>query len=214
MSKEIKIAYVFPGQGSQEIGMGAYLYRNYESARKLYTVADSILGFPISQLCMCGPLEELTRTVNVQPSILLTTIACYEAAREISANKLPEPAFLAGHSLGEYSALVVSHALGMHDALKLTRERGRLMYRAGEENPGGMLAIIGAAESAVHEICAESGMAISNINAPGQIVISGIDADMAKAKRIAQTRGIRRIVQLNVSGPFHSRWMQPACDGL
>jgi [acyl-carrier-protein] S-malonyltransferase len=194
--------------------MGAYLYRSYESVRKLYTQADSTLGFPISQLCMCGPLEELTRTVNVQPSILLTTIACYEAAREISKNRLPEPAFLAGHSLGEYSALVVGHALGIQDALNLTRERGRLMHQASLQNPGGMLAIIGAAENEVQDLCAESGMEISNINAPGQIVISGVNADMAKAKQIAQIRGIRRIVQLNVSGPFHSRWMQPAGESL
>ncbi len=205
-------AYVFPGQASQKVGMGQGVYAKYRSARTVFEVADESLGFPLSQLCFEGPAEELTKTVNVQPAILATSVACLEAAREAMGRKLPTPAYVAGHSLGEYTALVASDALPLADALKLVRERGRLMYEAGLKMPGSMMAVIAFDRAPLMEVCAETGVEISNINAPGQLVISGALDKLEKAAALAKQRGARRLIPLNVSGAFHSTLMEPVLD--
>jgi [acyl-carrier-protein] S-malonyltransferase len=207
------IAFIFPGQGSQAIGMGKNLYDNYEIARKLFDDADKILNFPLSRLCFEGPEEELIKTINVQPAIFVTSLACFEVTRSL-LDKYDSPAFVAGHSLGEYTALVVAGVMNFKDALLLLRERGRLMNEAGEMNPGGMLALIGASEAKAEIICQKSGTEISNINSPGQIIISGSNECLQKARAICEEEGIRRIIPLKVSGAFHSRWLKPASDGL
>ena len=214
MVEKTKIAYVFPGQGSQTVGMGADLYANYSSARAVFDEADKALGFPLTRLCFEGPEEELTQTINVQPAVLTVSIACLKAALEVSGNRLPPPAFVAGHSLGEYTALVVAGVLSLSDAVLLVRERGRLMHEAGRRKPGGMLAVIGLDEEATREICLSAGTEVSNINSPGQIVISGAEEDLAEARRLAETKGARRVIPLKVSGAFHSLLMEPAVEGL
>jgi [acyl-carrier-protein] S-malonyltransferase len=208
------IAFIFPGQGSQAIGMGKNLYDNYDIARKLFHDADKILNFPLSRLCFEGPEEELTKTVNVQPAIFITSLACFEVARSLLKDKYNAPALVAGHSLGEYTALVVAGVMNFKDAILLLRERGRLMNEAGVKNPGGMLALIGASEKIAEVICQKSSTEISNINSPGQIIISGNTESLQNARTICGEEGIRRIIPLKVSGAFHSRWLKPASDGL
>jgi [acyl-carrier-protein] S-malonyltransferase len=204
-----KVAYVFPGQGSQSTGMGLDLYNNYSSAKEVFDGADAALGFPLSRLCFEGPEEELRKTHNVQPAILVVSIACLKALEETAIVNFPSPAFVAGHSLGEYTALVAAGALGLSDAVLLVRERGRLMYEAGLTNPGSMLAVIGLDEETVTDICLQSGTEISNINCPGQIVVSGAVQALAEANRLAKERGARVLIPLKVSGAFHSALMEP-----
>jgi [acyl-carrier-protein] S-malonyltransferase len=208
MAELSKAAYVFPGQGSQNIGMGLDLYNSYSSAKEVFDEADATLGFPLSLLCFEGPEEQLTKTNNVQPAILVASIACLKAAEEASHNDLPSPTFVAGHSLGEYTALVAANVLSISDAVSLVRERGRLMYEAGLKNPGGMLAIIGPDEEAIKDICFHSKTEISNVNCPGQIVISGAIDALAEANNLARMKGARPI-PLKVSGAFHSALMEP-----
>ena len=214
MVEEIKVAYVFPGQGSQSLGMGLDLYVHFASSRDVYDEVDKILGFPLSRLCFEGPEEDLTQTINVQAAVLTTSIACLKAAQEVTENGLPAPTFVAGHSLGEYTALVVSGVLSLSDAVRLVRERGRLMHEAGQRKPGGMLALIGLDKEIIEDICLSVGTTISNINSPGQIVISGSQDNLAKARRLAQIKGARRAIPLKVSGAFHSALMEPALEGL
>jgi len=208
-----KLAYVFPGQGSQGVGMGLDLYRNFSAAREVFEEADEALGFPLSRLCFEGPEEELAQTINAQPAILTVSIACLKAAFQV-AGKLICPAFMAGHSLGEYTALVAAQVLDFGDAVRLTRERGRLMQEAGVIVPGGMVAIIGLDEVSVEQVCQETGAEIANLNSPGQIVISGTREAMVRAIDLARAMGARRAISLNVSGAFHSRLMQPAAEGM
>lgn len=214
MLEDIKVAYVFPGQGSQSLGMGLDLYVHYNSARDVYDEVDKTLGFPLSRLCFEGPEEDLTQTINVQAAVLTTSIACLRAAQEVTDNALPLPTFVAGHSLGEYTALVVAGVLTLSDAVRLVRERGRLMHEAGKRTPGGMQAIIGLDQDVIENICLSVGTTVSNINSPGQIVISGTQDNLAKARRLAQIKGARRIIPLKVSGAFHSTLMDPAIEGL
>jgi len=209
MAELSKVAYVFPGQGSQSVGMGLDLYKTYPSAKGVFDEADASLGFSLSRLCFEGPDEELTKTHNVQPAILVVSIACLKALQEVSRGNLSSPAFVAGHSLGEYTALVAAGALGLTDAVLLVRERGRLMYEAGLKNPGSMLAVIGLDEETVKDVCLQSGTEISNINCPGQIVISGAAQALAEANKLAKTRGARALIPLKVSGAFHSALMEP-----
>jgi len=203
-----KIAYVFPGQGSQKVGMGFDLYNSYSSAKEIFDQADAALGFPLSRLCFEGPEEELIKTKNVQPAILTTSIACLRAAQEARNDDLPSPAFLAGHSLGEYTALVAANVLSLSDAVVLVQERGKLMYEAGLKNQGGMLAIIGLSNEAVEDVCFHSKTEISNVNCPGQIVISGAIDALAEANKLAKMKGAR-LIPLKVSGAFHSALMNP-----
>jgi len=209
MSELSKVAYVFPGQGSQSTGMGMDIYNSYPSIRAVFEEADASLGFSLSRLCFEGPDEELTKTHNVQPAILVVSIACLKAIEEVAMDNFPSPAFVAGHSLGEYTALVAAGALDLDDAVLLVRERGRLMYEAGLRNPGSMLAVIGLDAETVKDICLHSGTEISNINCPGQIVISGATQALAEADKLARVRGARVLIPLKVSGAFHSTLIEP-----
>jgi [acyl-carrier-protein] S-malonyltransferase len=206
-------AFVFPGQGSQKVGMGRDLYDNFASVREVFEEADEALGFPLSRLCFEGPEEELAQTVNAQPAIMTVSVACLKAAAGV-AGKLICPAFMAGHSLGEYTALVAAEVLDFAEAVQLTRRRGELMQEAGEKVPGGMAAIIGLDMVSVEEVCQESGAQISNLNSPGQIVISGSRESLVRAMDLARAMGARYIMPLKVSGAFHSPLMQPATEGM
>ena len=210
MAELPKVTYVFPGQGSQSTGMGLDLYNSYTSAKEVFDGVDASLGFSLSRLCFEGPEEELKKTHNVQPAILVVSIACLKALEEAKIANLPSPAFVAGHSLGEYTALVAAGALGLTDAVLLVRERGRLMHEAGLKNPGSMLAVIGLDEETVKDISFRSGAEISNINCPGQIVVSGAAQALAEADKLAKTKGARAVIPLKVSGAFHSALMEPA----
>jgi len=211
--KEGSLAYVFPGQGSQRVGMGLDLYQGFSSAREVFEEADDALGFSLSRLCFEGPEEELSQTANAQPAILTVSLACLKAASQV-AGQLICPAFMAGHSLGEYTALVAAQVLDFVDAVRLTRQRGRLMQEAGERVPGGMVAIIGLDELSVEQVCQEAGAQIANLNSPGQTVISGAKETLVRAADLARAMGARHIMPLKVSGAFHSPLMQPATDGM
>lgn len=206
-----RIAYVFPGQGSQAIGMGYELCRSSPRAKEVFEEADEALQFPLSRLCFEGPEDELRQTVNSQPAILTASIACLKAAE---LNGTIEPVYVAGHSLGEYTALVAAGVLEFADAVRLVRERGRLMQVAGEVKPGGMAAIIGLDDESVEEVCLETGAQIANLNCSGQIVVSGTKEAIARTMDLAQSRGAVGVVPLEVSGAFHSRLMQPAVEGM
>jgi len=212
MAETARIAYIFPGQGAQSVGMGQDLYDGFESSRAVFKQADEALGFSLSQLCFEGPEEELRQTVNSQPAIVTVSLALLSAARENGA--LPLPSFVAGHSLGEYTALAAAGVLDFSDAVRLTRERGRLMHQAGQQNPGAMAAIIGLEEALLEEICWQTGASIANFNCPGQLVISGHSDAVSKASEEALAKGASRTVPLQVSGAFHTQLMQPAAEGL
>ena len=209
-----QVAWVFPGQGSQWVGMGRDLYDNLNSARAIFDQADNALGFPLSKLCFEGPEDELRQTINAQPALVVASFACLEATREVSGSSLPAPAFVAGHSLGEYTALAVAGVFDFATAVRLARERGRLMHEAGQARPGGMAAIIGLDEAPLAEVCQKSDTCIANINCPGQIVISGAAENITKAMEMATAAGASRAIPLQVSGAFHSPLMQPAVDGM
>jgi [acyl-carrier-protein] S-malonyltransferase len=184
------------------------LYDNVASARAIFEEADRALGFPISRLCFEGPEEELRQTVNAQPALVTAAFACLEAAREINGDKLATPAFTAGHSLGEYTALAAAGVFDFATAVRLARERGRLMHEAGQKRAGGMAAIIGLEETKLAEVCRQSDTVIANINCPGQIVISGAIESLNKGMEMAKAAGSIRAIPLQVSGAFHSALME------
>ncbi len=202
------LALCFPGQGSQKPGMGKDVFEVSAAARAVFRAADDVLGRPLSQLCFQGPDEELTRTANAQPAILISSVALLAAALESEA-LAKRPSFCAGHSLGEYTALVSAGALAFEDALLLVQERGRLMEEAGREQPGTMAAIVGLEEEDVQVICADTGAEICNYNAPGQVVVGGAPEAVEAACRLAKERGGRGL-PLKVSGAFHTSLMEQA----
>lgn len=182
-------------------------------AREVFEEADSALGFNLSRLCFEGPEDLLRQTINAQPAILAVSIAYLRAAQELDET-IARPAFVAGHSLGEYTALVPARVLSFKDAICLARERGRLMQEAGERNRGGMVAVIGLDEPTVRDICNVCGIQVANINCPGQIVVTGLAEPLAKAAELAKARGAQRVMPLQVSGAFHSRLMESAARGM
>jgi len=201
-------AYIFPGQGSQYVGMGKDLYDASDAAKTFFDKADALLGFSISKICFEGPEEELKQTKNTQPAIFLHSIVLFHLMNNLKFD------MTAGHSLGEYSALVAAGALTFENGLKLVRLRGELMQRAGIEQPGTMAAIVGLDAKAVNGICAEVSktgiVQAANFNSPGQIVISGSNTGVRKAMEFAKTQGAKIVKELSVSGAFHSPLMKSA----
>ncbi len=210
-----KTAYIFPGQGTQHVGMGEELWRNSPAARRVFQEADDVLNRPLSRLIFEGPREELDKTTNAQPAILVVSLAYLKAVDEaVGLEALGPLAFSAGHSLGEYTALVASGAMSMADGVRLVQERGRLMQYASSLRPGGMAAILGLDEFTMEEIALETGVKIANVNSEDQIVISGDRLSLARAMDLATARGARKTIRLAVSGAFHSHLMAPAAEGL
>jgi [acyl-carrier-protein] S-malonyltransferase len=207
----VKIACIFPGQGSQYVGMGEDFFGGDAASRKLFERADEILGFALSRICFEGPEEELKQTRNTQPAIFLHSLVAF---RKLNAT----PDMTAGHSLGEYSALVAAGAVSFEDGLRLVRLRGELMQKAGEEQRGTMAAVVGLMPDAVEALCKEAASAgivqPANFNSPGQIVISGSVDGVRKGMELAKARGAKLVKELVVSGAFHSPLMASARDGL
>ena len=206
-------AYIFPGQGSQYVGMARDFPEALPDAHALIEQADRTLGFPLSRVCFDGPEEELRQTRNTQPAIFLHSILASRALQKSEA-----PAMVAGHSLGEYSALVVAGALSFEDGLRLVRVRGELMQAAGESQRGTMAAIVGLGAEALQELCREASSAgvvqPANFNSPGQTVISGSVEGVHRAMELARERGAKLVKELVVSGAFHSPLMEEAREGL
>ena len=206
-----KIAFLFPGQGSQYVGMGQDLYEAYPEARATFDQANDVLGFALSGLCFNGPEETLKDTINTQPAIFVTSVALLRA---LESNKLQPPGLVAGHSLGEYSALMAAGAMDFAAGLQLVRERGRLMKEAGERSPGGMAAVLGLETEVVDQVCRQAReetrgiLQVANYNSPGQIVISGDFKTRDVAIELAKAAGARRVVPLAVSIASHSPLME------
>lgn len=209
------IAYIFPGQGSQYPGMGKDLADNFPAARKVFEEVDEALSFHISRLCFEGPPETLQLTENTQPAILSVSVA---VLRAMEAEGFPKPEFVAGHSLGEYSALVAAGALSLVDAVRTVRARGRYMQEAVPPGQGAMAAVIGAELSEIERVCREASQgqvcAPANINSLNQVVIAGNAEAIDRAIELLREKGAKRVVKLNVSAPFHCALMMPAQERL
>jgi len=210
-----KIAFVFPGQGAQAVGMGKDAYEQSPAAKAIFDRADAALGFSVSKLAFEGPEDELRQTANTQPALLTVSIALLELYRSQGV----EPDYVAGHSLGEYSALVAAGVLDFEDAVKLVRARGLYMEEAVPGGQGGMAAVLGAERDALDALCRSISetvglVELANVNCPGQIVVSGTKAGVAAVAERGKEAGAKRVIPLEVSGPFHSSLMQPAADKL
>ncbi|MGQ9557991.1 MAG: ACP S-malonyltransferase [Desulfurispora sp.] len=211
-----RIAFLFPGQGAQYVGMGRDIYEHSAAAREVFDRAAAVLPFDLRELCFNGPEEKLKQTMYAQPAILTVSIALWRALQEAGWRK--SPAALAGHSLGEYSALVVAGSLEPADAAAVVHQRGRLMQEAVPLGQGGMVAVLGLDAARVREICAAASAAGTveavNLNCPGQVVIAGTNAGLERAMVLAREAGARRCMPLAVSAPFHSSLMRPAGEKL
>jgi [acyl-carrier-protein] S-malonyltransferase len=210
-----KTAYIFPGQGSQSVGMGKDLFDNFQSARMVFEEADEALGFSLSKMCFEGTTEDLALTANTQPAILTCSIAVFRA---MESKGFVKPDYVAGHSLGEYSALVAANAISFKDAVQTVRKRGTYMQEAVPVGVGAMAAILGADLKLIENVCAEvaNGQICSpaNINSPNQIVIAGNAEAIDRACELLKERGAKRAIKLNVSAPFHCALMMPAQEKL
>ncbi len=209
----MKPAFTFPGQGSQYVGMGKDLFDNFAVVRRVFEQANDILGFNLKKMCFEGPEEELKLTSHTQPAILTVSVACWYVLQERGV----VPSAVAGHSLGEYSALVAAEALDFSEALPLVQKRGRFMQECAPAN-GGMMAVLGLAPDLVHKACQEASSAgvveVANYNCPGQVVIAGESEALAKAMEFCKLFGAKRVIPLQVSGPFHSSLMIEAGQRL
>ena len=207
-------SYIFPGQGTQKVGMGRTLYERSAAAREVFAEADDSLGTGLSRLMFEGPAEELQDTAQAQPAIMAVSIAIWRAWQEFLGERAPRPVAVAGHSLGEYTSMVVGGVMEFSDGIRLVRERGRLMHEAAEAWPGSMAAIIGLDEYTVAQVAQDAGVEMANINSDDQIVVSGDKMALARAMDLASARGAKKVVPLAVSGAFHSRLMARAQEGL
>lgn len=209
----MSLALIFPGQGSQHVGMGHLLADAEPAAADIFAQADEVLGFALTRLMREGPEEELTETKNAQPAILTHSVATLRVA----GARLSDAAFAAGHSLGEFSAYVAAGSLSFEDALTTVRLRGEVMFDAGLERPGTMAAVLGLGEAEIEDVCARVDAGIcqpANFNSEGQVVISGDIAGVEQAGALLKEAGAKRVVPLNVSGAFHSALMEPAAEAL
>lgn len=210
-----KLAYIFPGQGSQTVGMGQDLYSNFPVSREVFEEANDALGFPLSEMCFNGTAEDLALTANTQPAILTVSIAAFRA---MESENFPKPDFVAGHSLGEYSALVAAGAVSFADAVKTVRKRGTYMQEAVPVGVGAMAAILGLPLETIEIACIEAAegeiCSPANINSPAQIVIAGNAKAVDRAIDLLKERGAKRAIKLNVSAPFHCDLMLSAQERL
>jgi [acyl-carrier-protein] S-malonyltransferase len=211
----VSLALLFSPQGSQAVGMGRELAAGSPASRAIYAAADAALGWPVSALCWEGPQDRLNDTQQTQPCLLTTSLACAAALEEAVGEAL-DPAFVAGHSVGEYAAVVAAGVLPLSDALQMVALRGRLM--AAQTGSDGMAAVIGldrdAVQAAVEGVAGPTELVVANDNAPGQVVISGSLAAIERARRVLRARGAKRVIRLNVSGAFHSPHMAPVAEAL
>lgn len=210
----MKTAIVFPGQGSQYVGMGRTLASRFDTASRIFHAADEALGFPLTQLCFEGPAEELQRTENTQPALLTVSVAAYRVLEEQGLR----PDYVAGHSLGEYSALVSAGCLAFADAVQLVRKRGRYMQEAVPQGVGAMAALLKLPEGKLDSILQEAAqgevVSAANLNSPDQVVIAGHSGAVARAAELAKAAGAKRALLLPVSAPFHCALMKPAQERL
>ena len=202
---------MFAGQGSQYVGMGKDLYDNFPEAKAIFDRAENILGFDLKELCFNGPEEALKMTNISQPAIVTVSIAAFEAFK---AKSNIMPSYMAGLSLGEYSALIASGSFNFEDGIRLIKIRGELMEKAAKEYPGKMAAVLGLSTEKIREICLNSGAEVANLNCPGQIVITGRAEAIDKASLLSMEQGAKRVIPLEVSGAFHSSLMSEASVGL
>ena len=205
------LAWVFPGQGSQTVGMGKDLAERYPSAARVFEEANAAIGIDLRAFCFNGPQDELDRTANTQPALVATSIAALRAAEEAVGGPLPEPVVVLGHSLGEFSALVAGGALKLADAVRLVRTRGELMQTA--DPAGAMAAVIGLDAYVIARALIGTHVVVANDNAPGQVVIAGTPDGLAAGSVRAQELGVRRVTPLNVGGAFHTPLMHDATAG-
>lgn len=210
----VDVAYIFPGQGAQYVGMGKDIYDNFPAAKEVFDKANEILKFDIKKLCFDGPQEELSTTRNSQPAILTASVASLKAYESSDHFNQFAPKFTLGLSLGEYTALVSAGSISFEDALGLVKKRADFMEDASRRNPGRMACIIGMELEAVSGLCKGIGCEIANINCPGQIVVSGKTSNIELLAGLAKAQGAERVLMLDVSGPFHSSLMTPARDKL
>lgn len=214
-SRKNGTAYLFPGQGAQNVGMGVELYEHSVASRSVFDEVDKALQRPLTKILFNGPEDEIRETINAQPAIMAVSLACYRALEEqLGTKDMPHPTLLAGHSLGEYTTLAIAGVLSISETAQLVQERGRLMQSACDQKPGAMAAVMGLDQMVMEEISRETGTYISNVNTPLQIVISGERMAVARALDLATARGAKKVIQLRVAGAFHSALMEPAKSGL